>query len=103
VRVGGLFGNIKRTPTKPSLFDGVLATPAPSPAVDWEAYFKSFETTLAVLKLDHAETPRFLGTMLTGLQSLLCNEKVLSLQVDSGFTIANVVKNPLLPAAREIV
>jgi hypothetical protein len=76
-------------------------SPSPSQDVDWEAYFQSFETALAALKLDHAETPRFLGTMLTGLQSLLRDKKVLSLQVDGGFTVANLL-DPLLwtsPAA----
>jgi hypothetical protein len=75
-RVGGLFGNFKSPPAQTSLFDRALASPAPSPDVDWEAYFRSFETALAALKLDHAETPRFVGTMLTGLQSLLRDEKV---------------------------
>jgi hypothetical protein len=90
-RVGGLFSDFKAKPTKRSVFDDATATPTPSPAIDWEAYFQSFETALAALKLDHAETPRFMGTMLTGLQSLLRDERVLSLQVDSGFTITNLL------------
>jgi hypothetical protein len=84
-RVGGLFSDFKAKPAKRSLFDDATATPTPSPAVDWEAYFRSFETALTALKLDHTETPRFMGTMLTGLQSLLRDERVLSLQVDGGF------------------
>jgi hypothetical protein len=68
-----------------------MASPAPSQSVDWEAYFRSFETALAALKIDHAETPRFLGTMLTGLQSLLRDKKVLSLKVDGGFTVTNLI------------
>jgi hypothetical protein len=100
-RVGGLFGNIPKPSPGPSLFDRATATPAPSPAVDWEAYFRSFETALAALKLDHAETPRFLGTMLTGLQSLLRDERVLSLQVDGGFTVANLLDS--LPRAPAVV
>jgi hypothetical protein len=80
-----------------------VPSPTPSPAVDWEAYFRSFETALAALKLDHAETPRFLGTMLTGLQSLLRDEKVLSIQVGGGFTVANLLDSlprtsPAVPA-----
>jgi hypothetical protein len=90
-RVGGLFSDFKSKPAKRSLFDEATTAPTPSPAVDWEAYFKSFETALAALKLDHAETPRFMGTMLTGLQSLLRDERVLSLQVDGGFTVANLL------------
>jgi hypothetical protein len=100
-RVGGLFGSIQRPPSEPSLFDRATATPAPSPAVDWEAYFRSFETALAALKLDHAETPRFLGTMLTGLQSLLRDEKVLSLKVDGRFTVANLLDS--LPQAPAVI
>jgi hypothetical protein len=100
-RVGGLYGDIKSMPAKPSLFDRATATPAPFPAVDWEAYFRSFETALAALKLDHAETPRFLGTMLTGLQSLLRDERVLSIQVNSGFTVTNLLNS--LPRAPVVV
>jgi hypothetical protein len=86
---GGLFQQVE------SQVPETLPSPLPSPAVGWEAYFRSFETALAALKLDHAETPRFLGTMLTGLQSLLRDKKVLSLQVDGGFTVANLLDSLL--------
>jgi len=35
--------------------------------------------------------PQFLGIMLTGLQSLLLDQRYLSLQVDGGFSIANLL------------
>jgi hypothetical protein len=99
-RVGSLFDHIPEPPITPSLFGRAMASPAPSQSVDWEAYFRSFETALAALKIDHAETPRFLGTMLTGLQSLLRDKKVLSLKVDGGFTVANLLDSlPRAPVA----
>jgi hypothetical protein len=100
VRVGGLVDHIPKPTNTSPLFGRVTASPAPSQSVDWEAYFRSFETALAALKIDHAETPRFLGTMLTGLQLLLRDKKVLSLKVDSGFTVANLLDSlPRAPVA----
>jgi hypothetical protein len=69
-RVGGLFDHIPKPTTTSPLFGRATASPAPSQLVDWEAYFRSFRMALAALKLNHAETPRFLGTMLTGLVML---------------------------------
>jgi len=99
-RVGGLFDNIPKPTSASSLFGRAMASPAPSQLVDWEAYFCSFKTALVALKTDHEENPRFLGTMLTGLQSLLRDKKVLSLKVDGGFTVANLLDSlPRAPVA----
>jgi hypothetical protein len=46
--------------------------PAPIvPVVNWDNYFNNLENTLSALRIDHEHTPRYLGTMLTGLQTLL--------------------------------
>jgi hypothetical protein len=42
-------------------------------------------------KIDHKHTPHYLGTMLTGLQTLLRDEQVLSPQLNGGFTIADML------------
>jgi hypothetical protein len=66
--------------------------PAPIvPVVNWDNYFNNLENVLSALRIDHEHTPRYLGTMLTGLQTLLRNERVLSLNVDGGFTIADML------------
>jgi hypothetical protein len=72
----------------PPSVPGSQHTPLPHPlvpAIDWTQYFSSFEGVLAALNADHAMAPKFLGIMLTGLQSLLRDQHYLSLQVDSGF------------------
>jgi hypothetical protein len=53
-RVGGLFDHIPKPTNTSPLFARATALPTPSQSVDWEAYFRSFETALAALKLDHA-------------------------------------------------
>jgi len=66
--------------------------PAPIvPVVNWDNYFNNLENALSALRIDHEHTPRYLGTMLTGLQTLLRDERVLSLNVDGGFTIADML------------
>jgi hypothetical protein len=62
-----------------------------APVVDWGNYFNNLENALSALRIDHEHTPRYLGTMLTGLQTLLRDECVLSLWIDSGFTIADLL------------
>jgi hypothetical protein len=61
------------------------------PVVNWDNYFNNLENALSALRIDHEHTPRYLGTMLTGLQTLLRDERVLSLNVDGGFTIADML------------
>jgi hypothetical protein len=66
--------------------------PAPvAPVVNWDNYFNNLENALSALRIDHEHTPRYLGTMLTGLQTLLRDERVLSLRIDGGFTIADML------------
>jgi hypothetical protein len=66
--------------------------PPTAPDINWDQYFTSFKGALATLKVDHACMPQFLGTMLIGLQSLLQDERYLSLQVDGGFSVANLLE-----------
>jgi hypothetical protein len=61
------------------------------PVVDWGNYFNNLENALSALRIDHEHTPRYLGTMLTGLQTLLRDERVLSLRIDGGFTITDLL------------
>jgi hypothetical protein len=78
----------------PPSVPGSQHTPLPHPlvpAIDWAQYFDSFQGVLAALNADHAMVPQFLGIMLTGLQSLLQDQRYLSLQVDGGFSIANLL------------
>jgi hypothetical protein len=72
-----------------------------APVIDWNQYFQTFEGALTTLKVDHSRTPQFLGTLLTGLQSLLWDERYLTLQVDSGFSIANLLNS--LPHSQQEV
>jgi hypothetical protein len=82
---------------KSSIFDEVLGlskthpSPTPAPGVNWAQYFSSFEGVLSALDSSHAMAPKFLSILLTGLQSLLRDEKYLSLQADGGFSIANLL------------
>jgi hypothetical protein len=66
--------------------------PAPIvPVVNWDNYFNNLENALSALKIEHEHTLRYLGTMLTGLQTLLHDEHVLSLCINGGFTIADML------------
>jgi hypothetical protein len=66
--------------------------PAPvAPVVNWDNYFNNLENALSALRIDHEHTPSYLGTMLTGLQTLLHDERVLSLRINGGFSIADML------------
>jgi hypothetical protein len=66
--------------------------PAPvAPVVNWDNYFNNLENALSALRIDHEHTPRYLGTMVTGLQTLLHDKRVLSLRIDGGFSIADML------------
>ncbi|KAF7773591.1 hypothetical protein Agabi119p4_5758 [Agaricus bisporus var. burnettii] len=66
-------------------------SPTPTSAPFWGVYFRNLENALATLDPTHHQSARYLGTMLTGLQKIVRDERYLSLQVNGGFTVANLI------------
>ncbi|EKM79059.1 hypothetical protein AGABI1DRAFT_106672 [Agaricus bisporus var. burnettii JB137-S8] len=66
-------------------------SPTPASASFWGVYFRNLENALATLDPTHHQSARYLITMLTGLQKIVHDERYLSLQVDGGFTIADLI------------
>ncbi|EKM74181.1 hypothetical protein AGABI1DRAFT_133537 [Agaricus bisporus var. burnettii JB137-S8] len=66
-------------------------SPTPASAPFWGVYFRNLENALATLDPTHHQSARYLGTMLTGLQKIVHDERYLSLQVDGGFTVADLI------------
>ncbi|KAF7770975.1 hypothetical protein Agabi119p4_6949 [Agaricus bisporus var. burnettii] len=67
-------------------------SPTPASAPFWGVYFRNLENALATLDPTHHQSARYLGTMLTGLQKIVRDERYLSLQVDGGFTVADLIE-----------
>ena len=66
-------------------------SPTPASAPFWGVYFRNLENALATLDPTHHQSARYLGTMLTGLQKIVRDERYFSLQVDGGFTVADLI------------
>lgn len=92
---------LSSSPARIQINQNMEDPPSPSPAPrplrsrppvhNWDVYFNNLESALSGLDINHSQTPRYLGTMLTGLQSLLRDSRYLSLQVDGGFSIADLL------------
>src|SRR5262249_16207074 len=61
------------------------------PTVDWDKYFNNLENAISGLQATPSQTPRYLGVLLTALQSLLRDSSFLNLKTDGRFSVANLL------------